>query len=76
MKCSKCKETECKHSNVIYCESCQRIECVGCGKTWGENQATFIPYYNPPVIYPTWPDYQWSYTTEIIDSRCETNSLQ
>ena len=58
MKCKKC--TKCKHENVIYCESCKRVECQDCGKTWGEKEIQYIPWYNHVYTYPN-QEPQWSY---------------
>ena len=67
MKCSKCKETECKHKNIVYCESCKKAECQDCGKSWVDNNwetistdRYYIPVYQPYYPYPQEP--QWTYT--------------
>ena len=62
MKCKKCKQTECEHENLIYCKSCQHIECKDCGKTWGEKETQFVPYYpyQPyEPLYPMWETDTW-----------------
>ena len=67
MKCSKCKETECKHENIVYCESCKKAECQDCGKTWTDNcwttistDTVCIPYVISEPYFSEYP--QWTHT--------------
>ena len=61
MKCTKCKETECKHENIVYCELCKNAECQDCGKIWVDNSWKTVS--SDTVIIPhTYPYY--TYTAE------------
>lgn len=48
-----CKQKECKHKRLEFCELCQKVCCLDCKKEWPEYRDNFYPVITyPPVINP------------------------
>jgi hypothetical protein len=71
MRDHKCKTSNCKHTNVIYCSKCGATYCKDCGKEWGEKEYVYSPYYYsiPSVwTYPPQPQVPYTITWASTDT--------
>lgn len=52
----------CKHDRLKFCEKCQKVHCLDCGKEWPQYDFSqpyipyvpYIPYYKPINIPSVW----------------------